>query len=173
MVVQQHRPVYMKDWIERLDAILQLNGRELLSHAGHITHQVATEKVVLEYKKYRVAQKKISREISLKEIETDIEHLQGKACPLPTSHATEPLHTGQTKTQCAGQWLFHWQAPQRRYGPCARVPFGSVCVRTRTGRRAARRPSVALRSLAMEQPLRRRARLAYDHRATRCGVTCG
>jgi hypothetical protein len=77
-MAQQHQPMYMKDWIERLDAILQLNGRELLSHAGHITHQVAIEKAALEYEKYRAEQKQISREISLKEIEVDIEHLQGK-----------------------------------------------------------------------------------------------
>ena len=30
-MAQQHTPMYMKDWIERLDVILKLNGRELLS----------------------------------------------------------------------------------------------------------------------------------------------
>ncbi len=77
-MAQQHQPMYMKDWIERLDAILQLNGRELLSHAGRISHQVAAEKAALEYEKYRDDQKQISREISLKEIEADIEHLHVK-----------------------------------------------------------------------------------------------
>ena len=33
-MAQQHQPMYMKDWIQRLDVILQLNGRELLTHAG-------------------------------------------------------------------------------------------------------------------------------------------
>ena len=32
-MAQQQTPMYMKDWIERLDSILQLNGRELLAHA--------------------------------------------------------------------------------------------------------------------------------------------
>jgi len=32
-MAQQHTPMYMKDWIERLDNILQMNGRELLTHA--------------------------------------------------------------------------------------------------------------------------------------------
>ncbi len=40
-MAQQNVPMYMKDWIERLDAILRLNGRELLSHAGKISHQMA------------------------------------------------------------------------------------------------------------------------------------
>jgi len=77
-MAQQQQPMYMKDWIERLDAILQLNGRELLNHAGRISHQVAAEKAALEYEKYRDQQQQISRETSLKEIEADIEHLQGK-----------------------------------------------------------------------------------------------
>lgn len=28
-MAQQHTPMYMEDWIQRLDAIIQLNGREL------------------------------------------------------------------------------------------------------------------------------------------------
>jgi hypothetical protein len=32
-IAQQRTPMYMKDWIERLDGILQFNGGELLSHA--------------------------------------------------------------------------------------------------------------------------------------------
>ena len=40
-MAQQHTPMYMKDWIQRLDVILQLNGRELLTHAGKISHDRA------------------------------------------------------------------------------------------------------------------------------------
>jgi hypothetical protein len=36
-MAQQRIPMYMNDWIQRLDAILQLNGRELLTHAGKVT----------------------------------------------------------------------------------------------------------------------------------------
>ena len=43
-MAQQHTPMYMKDWIARLDNILQMNGRELLTHAGKISHQMALEK---------------------------------------------------------------------------------------------------------------------------------
>jgi len=73
---------------------------------------------------------------------------------LPFTHKSRhrTLAHGSDQGAVCSQWLFHWQAPQRGYGPCARVLFGPVCVRTRTGRRAARRPSAALHSLAMEQP---------------------
>lgn len=38
-MAQQRTPMYMADWIQRLDVILQLNGREILSHAGKISHE--------------------------------------------------------------------------------------------------------------------------------------
>jgi hypothetical protein len=48
-MAQQQTPMYMKDWIARLDNILQMNGRELLDHAGKISHQMAVEKSGSEY----------------------------------------------------------------------------------------------------------------------------
>jgi hypothetical protein len=74
-MAQQRTPMYMKDWTQRLDAIIQLNGRELLTHAGKISHQTALEKSALEYDKYREAQTQIQHEESLKELETDIRQL--------------------------------------------------------------------------------------------------
>lgn len=61
-MAQQRVPMYMKDWIQRLDIILQLNGRELLTHAGKISHDVALEKAGIEYEKFRDAQKSIEKE---------------------------------------------------------------------------------------------------------------
>ena len=75
-MAQQQQAMTMNDWINRLDSILQLNGRELLTHAGKISHKMATEKASLEYKKYREEQKQISYELSLKEIEDDIKKLK-------------------------------------------------------------------------------------------------
>ena len=75
-MAQQHTPMYMKDWIQRLDVILQLNGRELLTHAGKISHDRALEKSNEEYEKYKIAQQAIEKEQSLKEIEEDIKKLK-------------------------------------------------------------------------------------------------
>ncbi|HAO21115.1 MAG: cell filamentation protein Fic [Desulfobacteraceae bacterium IS3] len=74
-MAQQHTPMYMKDWIQRLDAIIHLNGKELLSHAGKISHEMAIEKSASEYEKYREEQKKLEHEESLKELEKDITDL--------------------------------------------------------------------------------------------------
>lgn len=75
-MAQQRAPMYMKDWISRLDSILQLNGRELLTHAGKISHEMALQKSNAEFEKYKLEQKKADKEQSLKEIEEDIKKLK-------------------------------------------------------------------------------------------------
>ncbi len=75
VMAQQRTPMYMKDWIQRLDSIIQLNGRELLTHAGKISHQTAHEKSAQEYDRYREAQKQPQQEESLRELERDIKQL--------------------------------------------------------------------------------------------------
>ncbi len=75
-MAQQQTPMYMRDWIERLDAILQMNGRELLTHAGKISHEMALEKSNEEYQKYKEEKIKLQKEESLKEIEEDIKQLR-------------------------------------------------------------------------------------------------
>jgi hypothetical protein len=77
-MAQQQIPMYMKDWIQQLDTILQMNRRELLTHAGKISHEMAVEKSEKELEKYRTAQKAIEKEQSLKELEQDIKKLKKK-----------------------------------------------------------------------------------------------
>jgi hypothetical protein len=47
------KPMYMSDWIDRLNDFLKMTGREILSHSGKITHQQAIEKAKEEYEKYK------------------------------------------------------------------------------------------------------------------------
>lgn len=75
-MAHQHTPMYMADWIEKLDDVIQLNGRELLNHAGKISHAMALEKASQEYEKYQDEQKKLEREKSFKELEADIKGLK-------------------------------------------------------------------------------------------------
>jgi len=75
-MAQQQTPMNMKDWAQRLDSILQLNGRELLTHAGQISHQMAIEKSTTELEKFRTKIKTAEIEQSLKEIEADIKKLK-------------------------------------------------------------------------------------------------
>jgi hypothetical protein len=47
------RPMYMRDWIAKLDDFLRLGERDILTHAGKISHEDAVRKAQLEYDKYR------------------------------------------------------------------------------------------------------------------------
>ncbi len=75
-MAQQHKPMYMSDWIKKLDEILQLNGRELLAHAGKISHEMAMQKSEDEYEKYKSEQRRLEKEQSLEEIEQEIQNLK-------------------------------------------------------------------------------------------------
>ena len=50
---KSHRPMYMKDWILKLDDFLKLSGKELLSHAGRISAEIAKQKADMEYDKFK------------------------------------------------------------------------------------------------------------------------
>jgi Virulence protein len=47
------KPMYMKDWIARLDDFLRMTGNDVLGHAGTISHEQAVEKAEAEYAKYK------------------------------------------------------------------------------------------------------------------------
>ena len=49
----EQKPMKMADYILELDGILKSTGRKLLSDAGKVSHQKATEKAALEYRKYK------------------------------------------------------------------------------------------------------------------------
>jgi hypothetical protein len=50
------KPMYMRDWIAKLDEFLRISEREILQHAGKIRHEEAIEKARVEYEKYRQIQ---------------------------------------------------------------------------------------------------------------------
>lgn len=76
-----HRPMYMKDWKERLDLILKLNERNVLEGPGKISHELALEKAETEYHKFKEIEKEKVHLESIKELDRDIrlinkEHLR-------------------------------------------------------------------------------------------------
>ena len=73
------KPMYMKDWINRLDDFINMSGNEILTHSGTISHQKALEKAYVEYDKYKVI---IKNELSnvekdfIKQIDTTAKKLK-------------------------------------------------------------------------------------------------
>ncbi|MBU4142214.1 virulence RhuM family protein [Patescibacteria group bacterium] len=58
MQAQKGIAMYMKDWVEKLDAFLKFNEREILENAGKISHEVAEALALGEYEKFRAEQDK-------------------------------------------------------------------------------------------------------------------
>ncbi len=58
---ENRQPMYMHDWVNKLDAFLQFNGREVLKDAGRISAEIAKELALTTYEEYRI--KRLSHEI--------------------------------------------------------------------------------------------------------------
>lgn len=53
-------PMYMAGWIKKLDGFLTLNDRDILDHAGKISHNMAKELAGLEYSKFKQSRLKMA-----------------------------------------------------------------------------------------------------------------
>ena len=51
---RQHIPMHMRDWTEKLGDFLRFTGRNVLEHAGKISHEMMLQKVHNEYEKYDI-----------------------------------------------------------------------------------------------------------------------
>ena len=59
MRAEEQVPMKMEDWAEQFEGILRLSKKEILTHAGSISVQIAEEHALSEFKKYRVKQDRL------------------------------------------------------------------------------------------------------------------
>ena len=52
-------PMTMEDWANRIDKFLLADDRDVLKDAGKISHEIACDKALTEFEKYRVKQDKL------------------------------------------------------------------------------------------------------------------
>lgn len=71
-----HRVMYMKDWVEKLDMLLTMNGHNILETAGRIRHELAVAKAEKEYTLFKEEQKRIAQLESIKELDRDLRRLK-------------------------------------------------------------------------------------------------
>lgn len=53
MQAEEHRPMYMKDWVNILDDFLRISRKDILTHAGKISAKLAKEKADQQYYKFK------------------------------------------------------------------------------------------------------------------------
>jgi hypothetical protein len=74
----QRKAMTMRDWIGKLDDFLKLSGRDILTHAGKISHNAALSKAHEEYKKFRLKQLEEPTEVErhFVEAEADVKRIE-------------------------------------------------------------------------------------------------
>ena len=75
------KPMYMKDWVTRLDDYLRMTDSEVLQNAGKVSHALAEQKAKEEYQKYkRLHSGELSRveQAFLESVEATAKRLEGK-----------------------------------------------------------------------------------------------
>ena len=75
------KPMYMNDWIERLDDFVRMTGNNILQNAGTVSHLQALQKASAEYEKYKEQTKNELSEAEkhfVKQIETTAKKLNSK-----------------------------------------------------------------------------------------------
>jgi hypothetical protein len=77
--------MHMADWIKKLDAFLTLNERDILTHAGRISHEVAQARAELEYERF-----KSITAADRRPVDADFEQATKKLKKLPKPRNPEP-----------------------------------------------------------------------------------
>ena len=70
----RNKPMYMKDWIEKLNAFLKFTEYEILTNAGQISHEVAMALANKEYERF----KKIQDKNYISDFDKEIKRITGK-----------------------------------------------------------------------------------------------
>jgi len=79
--------MYMRDWIAKLDDFLRLGGRDILKHAGRISHEQAVKKAELEFEKFHRAELAEPSQVE-KDFEAVVQEL--KKLPQPGPRKKKP-----------------------------------------------------------------------------------
>jgi hypothetical protein len=78
---RNRKAMHMKDWIVKLDDFLRLSERQVLMHAGTISHEIAAGKAEEEYEKFHIEQLNEPSEVE-KHFEATIERLKTLKQPM-------------------------------------------------------------------------------------------
>jgi len=80
------KPMTMRGWIAKLDDFLRLSDREILSHAGKISHEAAVAKAELEFSKFRALEDAKPSAVE-KDLEAAVKKLKPLTPPKPKTAA--------------------------------------------------------------------------------------
>lgn len=99
---RHHKPMHMADWVKKLDAFLQFNERNILTHAGTVTHELAQEHAHRQFEQYDAQRRQLEAQQPTSDFDQTIERVKRleqevgkKALPPPTKPSRKPRRKTQ------------------------------------------------------------------------------
>lgn len=90
---RHRRPMTMADWVKKLDGFLEFNERNILSHAGTISHELALEHAEGEYERYQAERRRIEASRPTSDFDRAVE----EAKRIEAARETKQLEAGRGK----------------------------------------------------------------------------
>jgi hypothetical protein len=102
---RSRRPMHMADWIAKLDDFLRLSDRDILTHAGRISHEQAVEKAEIEFDKYRQTQAALPQPVDQHFEQTldELKQIEHQKKPKPKTEATKKPTRKKPKPPRSGE----------------------------------------------------------------------
>ena len=72
------KPMYMRDWVQKLLLVLTMNEKNILEHAGTISHKLAVDKATKEYVAYKEQQRQIEHFDSIRQLDQDLKRIASR-----------------------------------------------------------------------------------------------
>ena len=99
------QPMYMADWIAKLDDFLRLSDRDILTHAGKISHEQAAEKAQIEFEKFHQAQLALPQPVDQHFEQTldELKRIEHQKLPKPKKDTKKKLPKKKPKPPHSGE----------------------------------------------------------------------
>ena len=76
--------MHMADWIAKLDDFLRLSDRDILTHAGKISHELAEEHAHAQFANYEEQRRQIEASQPVSDFDKTVEQIKKLGAPKPT-----------------------------------------------------------------------------------------
>lgn len=73
---RRKKPMHMTDWVAKLDAFLQFNDRNILEHAGQVSHELAVEHAFSEFAKLEEQRRVLEAQQPISDFDQALEHIK-------------------------------------------------------------------------------------------------
>ncbi len=94
---RRQKPMHMAEWVERLDAFLQFNERNILSHAGTVSHELAERHAHAEFDKHEAERRRLEAMQTASDFDTAVEQMKRLEIDTASRGAGENAGKGDTR----------------------------------------------------------------------------